>query len=79
MEGNNGRNLIITRDDPRFEETLNSRIPPGQTFSNHYVMGVDGIMRSVSEQELEEYLLGGEYEERCEIAGIEDGVIYEYE
>lgn len=77
MEKHYDRNLIITPDDPRFEETLNTRLPPGQRISNHFVMGVDGIMRHVSEEELEDYLYGGEYDERCDIADIEDDVIYD--
>ena len=62
---------IILPGDPLFEETLLSPRPDWQQVAardtNTYAFVAEpgsGLMRPVTEQELDEYLYGGEYDER---------------
>lgn len=56
--------------DPGFEETLMTPRPDWRTVANcdgdsyAFVVGEDGLARPVTSSELEEYMEGGEYDER---------------
>lgn len=66
-------NLLLP-GDPQFNAWM--AIPPPDT--NHaYVVrpGGNGLMESVSADELDEYLLSGEYDERLDEIEEEDAVI----
>lgn len=71
---------IILPGDPLFDLTLSSSPPPGWTQTAAmtgeqcaFVVRLDsGLMEPVAPSELEEYLLGGEYQERIESIGLAD-------
>ena len=59
---------LILPGDPLFDYTLGTAPPPDLVGNDEtgmiYVMGLDGLPRTVSsDRELDDYLLGGEYEE----------------
>lgn len=79
-------NLIITPDDPEFSQWLG--IPPPtwqselESRSGECVLVADaasGILRAVSWKETDEYLYGGEYEERMLSLGMDDEDAYSYD
>lgn len=62
--------LIMTPNDPFFGEVLHSSYPPGwkgsvdSDFSQTFVCDAStGLLRPANYQDLEEYVLGGEYDE----------------
>lgn len=61
------RNIILP-GDPGFDETLGTALPPG--WEDHactfVVDSQSGIMRPATPDELDDYLYGGEYQERLE-------------
>lgn len=63
-------NLILP-GDPRFAQTLLTPRPDWQAVANSdgdtyaFVVDLDGLARPVTSKDLEEYLEGGEYDERC--------------
>lgn len=63
-------NLLLLPGDPGFEEILLTPGPDWQQIANQdgdtyaYVVGQDRLARPVTSWELEEYLEGGEYDER---------------
>ncbi len=69
--------LILLPGDEEYDLTLGTSIPPNwqQTAAkdpNGYAFVADassGLMRPVTDVELEEYLYGGEYDERLESIG----------
>jgi hypothetical protein len=61
----NGDSLLCLPGDTEFEWTLQNMPPPGS--GKTFVMDLSGIMREVDEDELTEYLEGGEYSERLEM------------
>lgn len=70
------RNLILP-GDPEFDETLGTSLPPGweevaNKINQACTFVVDsrsGIMRPATPDELDDYLCGGEYQERLEAIG----------
>ncbi|MEL7406332.1 MAG: hypothetical protein AAFN00_05140 [Cyanobacteria bacterium J06558_2] len=62
--------LLCLPGDPGFEETLLTPRPDwgqkaaadGNTYA--FVVGEDGLARPATSEELEEYMYGGEYDER---------------
>lgn len=77
------RNLILP-GDPEFDETLGTSLPPGwekvaDKINQACTFVVDphsGIMRPATPDELDDYLYGGEYQERLE-AISEDGDVWD--
>jgi len=58
------RNLIWTPDHPMFNQILHSQLPPGVTFDGYYcVRSESGLVETITESELNDYLYGGELEE----------------
>lgn len=62
--------LILTPEDPGFYETLHGSFPPGWRdnigvdFAQSFVVKADTLcLTPVTQQELDEYLWGGEYDE----------------
>lgn len=74
-------NLILTPDDPGFHEILYTAPPPDiQPTGNMmpYVVGIDGIPRAVNgDQDLTDYLWGGEYDEMMSLYGEPDLTSFE--
>ena len=72
--------MLILPGDPEFDQTLGRNLPPnwGQVAGQnsgcfHFVArSGSGILEPVGAQDLEEYLEGGEYEERLQEMGDED-------
>jgi hypothetical protein len=68
--------LIMLPGDPGFNETLLTPRPDWQDVASRdgdtyaFVVGEDGLARPVTSPELEEYMEGGEYDER--LAQIND-------
>lgn len=68
---------LILPGDPEFDETLGIALPPGwEDYANHLgeacsfvVDPHSGLMRPASPEELDDYLYGGEYEERLNAIG----------
>lgn len=57
-------NLIWTPDHPLFNTVLHSNIPPGVTFDGFYcVRSESGLLETITESELDDYLYGGELQE----------------
>ena len=63
--------LIMLPEHPYFDAILATPPPDNLNKKYHnrgqinYAMGIDGIFRCVNENELIEYLYGGEYDEVC--------------
>lgn len=61
----------MTPTDPGFDQILYSAPPPGIKANDDdqliYVVGIDGIPRAISDDKLDDYLFGGEYDEMMEI------------
>lgn len=56
--------LLLLPGDPGFSETLALNPPPSPNHQgNIFVMGAEGLLRFADDADLEEYLLGGEYDE----------------
>lgn len=53
---------LILPGDPLFEDTLGYILPPGEKCPFYIAKGEAQILHSATEAELEEYLLGGEWE-----------------
>jgi hypothetical protein len=78
--------MIILPGTPEFDLTLGRNLPPnwGHVAAQngglcHFVARAgSGILEPVSESELEEYLEGGEYEERLDEMGDEDELVEFY-
>lgn len=60
--------LLLLPGQPGFQEILSTTPPPNlkgnnETNNQTAVMGIDGLLRAInSQRELDEYILGGEYE-----------------
>jgi hypothetical protein len=72
-------NHLILPGHPLFEATLQSTLPPGWRQFAHsnpefgfVARAGSGILEAVSYKDLEEYIEGGEYDERLEEMGDED-------
>lgn len=71
---------LILPGSPEFEATLGMSLPPGwqqeaDRLSGEFAFVADaasGLLRPCSAEELEDYLWGGEYEERLINSGQED-------
>lgn len=70
-------NLLLP-GDPGFYEILYSNTPPGETLSNSFVVDFQtGVLRQIqSDQDLENYLLGGEYDEVMAVYGDGEAPIF---
>lgn len=74
--------VLILPGTPLFEQTLSLVPPPDWLAVSHhegaqcaFVMRADsGLMEAVSISDLDDYLLGGEYDSRLEITGIDSDV-----
>lgn len=74
--------LIILPCDPEFHQTIGQNLPPGWVdesnrigYACRFVVSPEtGLMRPVTNEELDEYLYGGEYDERLEQIGQADGL-----
>lgn len=77
--------MLILPGDPEFDFTLATAIPPGwrnvaeqigQQVAFVAQVG-SGLLRPATPDELDEYLMGGEYDERMEALGdTDDGLDY---
>jgi hypothetical protein len=59
--------LLLLPGDEEFDFILQNTPPPGS--GRVYVTDLSGMIRSVDDEELEEYLEGGEYQERLDQIG----------
>ena len=72
--------MIILPGDPLFEITLSTAIPPnwketaekGNDFHAFVVEPGSNLLRPVTWKEMEDYIYGGEYDERLEEIGEEE-------
>lgn len=57
--------LIWTPDHPLFNTILHSNLPPGETLAGGFyaVRANTGLLEPMSEEEIKDYLFGGEFEE----------------
>ncbi len=69
--------MLILPGDPEFDVTLSMMLPPNSEAASHQAgcqvifaaEAGSGILRPLAGKELEEYLYGGEYDERMEEIG----------
>jgi hypothetical protein len=81
------RDYLIFPGDPEFDLWMYRQLPPDwRAYSDKlsqqcfFVASVDsGLLRPASRDELDDYLYGGEYDERMDIIGDEDEGLDELE
>lgn len=70
-----GDRLIMTPEDPGFHEILGSSHPPDPEKGKNFIFRSGSMVaEAVEESELEEYLEGGEYDERMD--EIESDILF---
>jgi hypothetical protein len=55
--------MIITPEHPDFYSILHGTIPPGFSTNTLVVSADTGLLRPVTDEELTDYVYGGEYDE----------------
>lgn len=61
--------LLILPGNPLYDLTLGLNLPPALAGSFFVARAGSGLLEAVSEQEFNEYLYGGEYDERLTETG----------
>jgi len=85
--GSPSSQLLILPGDPEFDEVLGQTLTPGwkdyaaRNNEVYFVADEAGLLRPVNARELDEYLEGGEYDQRLEqIGDTEDnGIVFDDE
>lgn len=61
--------MLLLPGDPEFERTLGTVLPPAAPGQVFIVRAGSSILEPATPDEVDEYLLGGEYDERLEELG----------
>lgn len=73
--------ILLLPGEPEFDQTmiLGWKLLYAQKSLDALIFGSDGVARNANEKELEDYLFGGEYDEReswCDDSQSDDDVVW---